>query len=141
MSSRGTWGACAGGGGADEELQPDGAGEEGMDGEAAMPPAVLTPEGVRQLGALMDGIEHDFLSMVRRSSCIHSSASSPFKESQPVHNLADGACSFHVRWMSCGCQQSESEAWHPWGMTSLAVASGIMSFGVLAETMCFVKVR
>ncbi len=42
----------------------EGQGEE-MDGEEVHPPAVLTAEGVRQLGALMDGIEHDVLAMVR----------------------------------------------------------------------------
>ncbi|EIE25400.1 hypothetical protein COCSUDRAFT_46702 [Coccomyxa subellipsoidea C-169] len=41
----------------------EGQGEE-MDGEEVHPPAVLTAEGVRQLGALMDGIEHDVLAML-----------------------------------------------------------------------------
>lgn len=38
------------------------------DEEEVAPPVSLTAEGVRQLGALMDGIENDFLGMVR--SCL-----------------------------------------------------------------------
>ena len=41
-----------------------GEGHEEEEGEDAQPPAVLSAEGVRQLGGLMDGIEHDFLAMV-----------------------------------------------------------------------------
>jgi len=39
------------------------AAEEG--GEAALPAPILTPEGARQLSALMDGVVHDFMGMVR----------------------------------------------------------------------------
>ena len=40
------------------------------------PPVFLTAEGVRQLGSLMDGIEHDFLGMVR--TCLQ----------EPLHMLS-----------------------------------------------------
>ena len=33
----------------------------------ALPAPVLTPEGARQLSALMDGVVHDFMGMVSRS--------------------------------------------------------------------------
>ena len=39
------------------------AAEEG--GEPALPAPILTPEGARQLSALMDGVVHDFMGMVR----------------------------------------------------------------------------
>ena len=39
------------------------AGREGGSG-AALPAPVLTPEGARQLSALMDGIVHEFMGMV-----------------------------------------------------------------------------
>ncbi|CAL8460642.1 g172 [Coccomyxa elongata] len=49
---------------AEEEGLDGGRHEEEMEGEEVAPPVFLTAEGVRQLGSLMDGIEHDFLGMV-----------------------------------------------------------------------------
>lgn len=42
-------------------------GEDGEeeDGGAALPAPILTPEGARQVSALMDGVVHDFMGMVR----------------------------------------------------------------------------
>ena len=43
-----------------EEDQPQ------EDSAPALPAPILTPEGSRQLSALMDGVVHDFMGMVRR---------------------------------------------------------------------------
>lgn len=45
----------------DEEEEP-----QQEDSAPALPAPILTPEGARQLSALMDGVVHDFMGMVRR---------------------------------------------------------------------------